>query len=186
VENRFTGELQAAGGFGVDGWVQLAPEEWGPTGGRYLNGTAGTIYLRGPDHDYGELIIDNADLEPNGIATPLVAATIRSGTGTVDASGEIVTTDQVIYSDASGLTFGHIGRQVIIDGDLSNPLTVVEHGRDWMRLNRALRPESTVVYQGAFFFDSVTIRRKAWVTTLGERLIVPGGEPDVEEGSMLE
>jgi len=60
---------QNAGGFDLNNNVTAFG---GPGGGGGPNGGAGTIYLRGPGRDSGELVADNNDLPVTTLSTPIL------------------------------------------------------------------------------------------------------------------
>lgn len=173
--DQFLGAYRAHGGFGARVFSGCNPLDSDYSGG------AGTVWLFRAGSVHGDLIVDNAGSATSFVSTPLAATPLASGTGTVDPTGTVVLSDLPIHPGPG--VFGHDGRHVVIDGDLSSPQRIVRSGPDWFELESALLPGATVQFVGAFPFDSVLVTGLARVETYGEVLLVPAGGLVVDPGS---
>ena len=146
------------------------------------SGGAGTIWRRAGGV-FGHLRVDNGNTATTFVSTPLAATPIGSGLGVVDATGQRFTTSTPF---ATGSSFGHVGRHLIVDGDSRRPLKVLAHGPDWVEVDGPLPVGATIAYAGAFVFDSLTVTGNASVHTLGEVLVLGTGTPLLLGGGTIQ
>ncbi|MCH9646794.1 MAG: carboxypeptidase regulatory-like domain-containing protein [Deltaproteobacteria bacterium] len=173
----FTGTTSRGGGGRIALYTDMvAPDLWPriQAGG----GSAGTIFWKGSDHQFGELLVDGAGYFPTEV-TELVSV----GRGTVDSVTAATVTD-------GSASFGHTlqGVEVAFEDDFSELWTITsnDHRGQVLTVDAATQPLTAVAgdtYQGVYRFDRVTVRDGARLLT--QDRILSGEAPEVEEGSLL-
>jgi hypothetical protein len=147
----------------------------------YLNGSAGTLFVKRDAQAFGDLIIDNGD---QGNFSSQVTALLTVGAGFVDA----VSADSITDLDAD---FVHslAGVEVGFNGDSSElwPISAHDHHGQTLTFDVTGHPLTVQVgdsYRGVYRFDRVVIRGRAWARA--DDLIHSTSPPEVETGSVWE
>ncbi|MDP6942905.1 MAG: hypothetical protein QF464_02050, partial [Myxococcota bacterium] len=139
-------------------------------------GGAGSIFLRGATQTYGDLLVDNADLETEAGSTPLV--TVPTGT-IVAIDGAEVTVSEPLAPDRYAGYLVNVGPGTGHAGLLDDPIYTiasndvveftVEETDDLLSVTAP-----GVAYRAVFVFDNLEIRGGAHLSTDGDIVVLSG------------